>query len=424
MNSSILGAAITGITRKWAKQRKNEKRQASRVAKRKAVWHRDARTTAKDAVAMYIEDAYAKASARGTLTVTARQIMYAVRPRVQELTGEPLNDQYFSQTLLPDFINEHPALTSKWDVTFDARGHLHEPHTDAEVAIGTLEVRDYITAAMDTARPAFDDVRQLSPDFPTHGPRHRYGAILFVEKEGFMPLFRSVRLAERFDVAIMSTKGMSVTASRLLVDKLCHTHDIPLFILRDFDKSGFGIAASFRNDTRRYSYAHDIKVVDLGLRLEDVKQWGLDSEEVHYGKTDPTDNLRDNGATDEEIAFLRNADWTHQRGYSGRRVELNAFTSDKFIEWIEGKLVANGVVKVVPDAEVLAEAYRRAVATTIINRGIEKLAEQAKQYIDAMALPVGLAAKVAERLKQDPGQPWDAAISAMADSQSKGEPNA
>ena len=185
-------------------------------------------------------------------------------------------------------------------------GHLHEPHTDAEGAIGTLEVRDYITAAMDTARPAFDDVRQLSSDFPTHGPRHRYGAILFVEKEGFMPLFRSVRLAERFDVAIMSTKGMSETASRLLVDKLCHTHDIPLFILRDFDKSGFGIAASFRNDTRRYSYAHDIKVVDLGLRLEDVKQWGLDSEEVHYGKTDPTDNLRDNGATDEEIALTKN----------------------------------------------------------------------------------------------------------------------
>ena len=122
MRSSILSTALTGITRKWAKQRKTEKRQASRVAKRKAVWHRDARTTAKDAVAMYIEDAYAKASARGTLTVTARQIMYAVRPRVQELTGEPLNDQYFSQTLLPDFINEHPALTSAWDVTFDAWG--------------------------------------------------------------------------------------------------------------------------------------------------------------------------------------------------------------------------------------------------------------------------------------------------------------
>ena len=32
--------------------------------------------------------------------------------------------------------------------------------------------------------------------------------ILFIEKEGFMPLFEAVQLAERFDLAIMSTKGM------------------------------------------------------------------------------------------------------------------------------------------------------------------------------------------------------------------------
>ena len=30
--------------------------------------------------------------------------------------------------------------------------------------------------------------------FPTFGPRHRYGAVLFVEKEGFMPLFQAVKL--------------------------------------------------------------------------------------------------------------------------------------------------------------------------------------------------------------------------------------
>ena len=33
--------------------------------------------------------------------------------------------------------------------------------------------------------------------------------MLFIEKEGFLPLFEAVHLAERYDLAIMSTKGMS-----------------------------------------------------------------------------------------------------------------------------------------------------------------------------------------------------------------------
>ena len=57
-------------------------------------------------------------------------------------------------------------------------------------------------------------------DFPTYGPANRYQNILFIEKEGFMPLFQRVRLAERFDLAIMSTKGMASTAARTLMDEL------------------------------------------------------------------------------------------------------------------------------------------------------------------------------------------------------------
>ena len=116
--------------------------------------------------------------------------------------------------------------------------------------------------------------------FPTCGPGHRYGAILFVEKEGFLPLFQAVRLAERYDLAIMSTKGLSVTASRLLVDRLCAAHQVPLLVLHDFDKSGFSILGTLRRDTRRYAFRNRIEVVDLGLRLEDVEDSGLETEDV------------------------------------------------------------------------------------------------------------------------------------------------
>ena len=55
--------------------------------------------------------------------------------------------------------------------------------------------------------------------YPAAWPHNRYRYVLFVEKEGFDPLLKAAGIAERFDVAIMSTKGMSTTAARLLLDR-------------------------------------------------------------------------------------------------------------------------------------------------------------------------------------------------------------
>ena len=40
------------------------------------------------------------------------------RGPIQEKTGEPLDDKYFTQTLLPDFMNNNPELTASWDVVY------------------------------------------------------------------------------------------------------------------------------------------------------------------------------------------------------------------------------------------------------------------------------------------------------------------
>ena len=73
----------------------------------------------------------------------------------------------------------------------------------------------------------------------------------------------------------MSTKGMSHTAARELADEVCAKFDIPLFILRDFDKTGFSISGTLQRDTRRYEFQNEIKVIEFGLSLEDVKDLGL-----------------------------------------------------------------------------------------------------------------------------------------------------
>jgi hypothetical protein len=79
------------------------------------------------------------------------------------------------------------------------------------VPLGTIEVRQYLgQRPRRHSRPASAD----GVLYPTTGPRHRYRNILFVEKEGFDELFKVVQLAERYDLAIMSTKGMSVGSDR------------------------------------------------------------------------------------------------------------------------------------------------------------------------------------------------------------------
>src|SRR5262249_29143842 len=91
-----------------------------------------------------------------------------------------------------------------------ARGNLSEPHTDRRIPLGTISVRQYLEERP-SLRPATGVEKEVL--YPTSGPKNRYRNILFIEKEGFEELFEAVQLAQRYDIAIMSTKGMSVVAT-------------------------------------------------------------------------------------------------------------------------------------------------------------------------------------------------------------------
>ena len=181
--------------------------------------------------------------------------------------------------------------------------HFREPHTGREVALGTLEVRQYLGD-----RPYFGPAVDLAYEesFPTSGPKHRYSTVLFIEKEGFDPLLKAARIAERFDIAIMSTKGLSVTAARMLLDRLSARGVEKVLVLHDFDVSGFSIFGTLGTDGRRYSFQNTVPLVDIGLRLTDVETLGLESEPVKVeGDLEKRKRtLHRHGATPDEIAFL------------------------------------------------------------------------------------------------------------------------
>ena len=228
-------------------------------------------------------------------------------------------------------------------------------------------------------------IGELRTRYPTVGPQHRFANVLLIEKEGFQQIFEHVKLDTRYDLAIMSSKGMNTTAARTLVEKL---PGVRFLVLHDFDKAGFSILGTLTRSTRRYHYHRRADIVDLGIRLKDAEVEDLPSEPVHYPGGSGR-NLRLNGAHQDEIEFLVDG---------AQRVELNAFTSDHLIEWLEQKLEEHGVKKVIPNEETLAAAYRRAALVEKINTQITKARDTGR----TVRIPKTLVRRVRALLKADP----------------------
>jgi hypothetical protein len=214
-------------------------------------------------------------------------------------------------------------------------------------------------------------------------------------------LLEQARIAERYEVGIMSTKGISNTAARELVDVVCGKQDIPLLVLHDFDIAGFSIIGTLRESNRRYSFDHNPKVIDIGLRREDVK--GLESERAfnRWSEDAIECRLHINGATEEEIDFLKR-----------RRVELNALASDELIRFIERKLNENGIQKIVPEQKTLARAYRMLAESDRVKKMVEEELENASA--EHISVPKDLDKRVRAIIRKRPEMRWDDALSSIA----------
>lgn len=404
---SGLTTSVRLVTRDWTRAKRHaDRRNRLHAQQLDRLSQSSRRPSIKAAAYRVMRNAYLKASATNTLPANARQIMYAARPLVlEETAGDCWKDSsYFTQHLLPDFMAQYPSVVADWTVAFDARGHFVEPHTAARVDLGTLDVRRYL--AEWTTEVSDERAIDVSTDaqLPTSGPAHRYRFALFIEKEGFDALLKASQIAGRYDLAIMSTKGMSNTAARLLVERLSE-QGVTILVVRDFDVSGFSIVHTLRSNSRRYRFRRRPNVVDLGLRLEDSVAMGLESEPVDYrNEKDPRIRLRECGATEEECDVLvEDEEW---RSRTGQRIELNAMDSAQFIAWLEARLAAAGVTKVVPDGDVLARAYRRAWKRAVIQEAVDRLFEDDDADVP---LPSDLE-KVTRAQLVDSAKAWDDVI--------------
>jgi hypothetical protein len=187
--------------------------------------------------------AYLHASGNGRYTVSKRQLYYASREAFRKATGREVEYPYFANALLVQYMNRHPK-TESWKVTADPRGTLTIPNAGHEVRIpcGTLHIERHLRSAHSAVDP-FDIDAELRVEWPSLAEGQRYQAVLYIEKEGFEPILQEAKIAERFDLAVLSCKGMSVVAARQFVDTVCaEGRGVPLLVVHDFDKAGFEIS--------------------------------------------------------------------------------------------------------------------------------------------------------------------------------------
>jgi hypothetical protein len=212
--------ATRKVTKEWTKQRKAEERgHRSRQSRGHVYSNRVDFTDVADTI---LPPGYEHASGGGKYTVSKRTFFYAVRDAFKLKTGRELKSGYFAGTLLVQFMNRHPDETAAWKVTADPRGALVIPNCAyvKRVPCGTIQIDNHLREEFREEEP-FNIDAGLDIQWPSAAHGQRYQAVLYIEKEGFEPLFQEARIAERFDLAVLSCKGQSVVAARKYVDHVC-----------------------------------------------------------------------------------------------------------------------------------------------------------------------------------------------------------
>ena len=282
-------------------------------------------STLKSIVFAVMPEAINRASGNGKYPFSARGLYYQVRPLIQAYTDKELSYEYFTPPLLTEYQEQFGAIEGLY---YEARGLLIEPHTGREIPLGTREVAAY------------------NPE------PWSFNKILYVEKTGLLPIIRAGQIAEKYDMALMSSQGFaSRSAKELLADFEKEFKDMTILALHDCDISGHEIARTLAESTR--TSKHKIKVIDIGLSVEDVKKWQLQTEVVYIKQTPPGEFL--SRLTRVEGLFFLGKMANRKAGViKGSRCELNAFRPDDLIKFIEFKLGEIGLTaKMVPPKEII-----------------------------------------------------------------------
>jgi len=167
-----------------------------------------------------------------------------------------------------------------------------------------------------------------------------------------------------------------------------------------FGLFGYEIARTLEAETRTCPYI-DIEVIDIGLTVKEALDMGLESERVLIQKR-PSWELLDRLAPEEKQFLLgeRSYLYGHSRAYQGRRVELNAMTTDQLVSWLEGKLKELGLqTKVLPPEDVVNQELEDTIESQL-DDDIGKMVKEAIERLLGATI-----ADIEDEVKEEIGMP-------------------
>ena len=233
---------------------------------------------------------------------------------------------YFGNRIVPEYEQVHGDIPG---LIREARGHLHEAHTDnAEgQAIGTVFVEGF------------------------EPPEYFYDKVLYVEKHGVAQGLVDQHLGEKYDMAIVASKGYRTEADGALLRRFAE-EGYELYILHDCDIDGYGIFVNLQDGNARVE-GLDVEAIDLGMSLEDTRSMGLLGEEATRAKSIPEGVVT--YVTDDELALFTGTQ-RNAKTWEYTRFELNEIPAAERLPFVERALQAAGVgPKVIPPDDYLAE---------------------------------------------------------------------
>ena len=139
MDAQSIINAVVSVTKPWAKQRKAEERGSRRPRE----YYYSDRVNFTDIADKILPTAYLHGSGNGQYTISQRQFYYAAREAFREATGREIDSQYFSQTILRQYLNRNDV---DWKITADARGTFSVPNGSFEkrIPVGTIQINKYL----------------------------------------------------------------------------------------------------------------------------------------------------------------------------------------------------------------------------------------------------------------------------------------
>lgn len=284
-----------------------------------------------------------KTSGDGEFIFSQRQLYYAIRPFVMEaFGGKQLNYNYFCQ-VITDYESDYGEIEGMYR---DPRGTLYHPHTGEEIPLGTIAVQNY------------------------NRPTWTFNKIIFIEKEGYFASLRDVGFPEKYDCALLSSKGYASRAVKDLFDLLGETdEEIQFFCVHDADAAGTKIFETLQEATSARP-GRRVPVINLGLEPEEAATLNLEVETFESKKSRPV----------AEYVPQHWKDWLQSH-----RVELNAMTTPEFIQWLEGKMEEHGVGKVIPDLNVLSDEMEKNAGLLVRENVTNKILEE-NRYEEKVSL--------------------------------------